>query len=750
MVATLVSVSIQDLRQNSQDISAFYLQNIYLLLADSNSSHVSIPPTLPNPPPFSPPLYAIWVNSLWFLSLAISLTCGLLATLLKQWALRYVKSPSRRYSPHKRARIRAFFAEGVEKLHLPWAVEAVPTLLHLSLFIFFAGLVIFLFNVHHTVFTAVTWWVGLCTTVYGCITVMPVFRPDSPYYAPLSSSAWYLVHGASYSFARILGWFNAFSCLGTTFVKRMKEMERIHRKRKRLVEGMGKTTEEKAFTGPSDIDARALMRTFDSLDQDKDLERFFAGIPGFCTSDVVSNPHGDFIEPNKWRLSEAVIVLMQNSLTSNLVGESDRQRRSLICAKAMQAASLPIHLSTCHKIINGEWGGLLNFVEFGQLLMDVNREDPIQNYYSASMLAIIIARWDELNHVHRSELVTSHLGISRRQLRGYLRNGDSLLLANCIHLLRNILDIHWEPFGLGSANARRKVLESVSEFRVEGTLPKLQHDFCALWNQFVDMARITHVPHVRFLAIEILTKIHHVYLALHPGGYDAPTVLSDSTPDAELIRLLQSSFLPCSTPSHGLHPEPRSLSQSDMTTPYGSRVSYRPPPPIVPTQSGMYTSYRSRHRAPYGYPGAHLPYPGAHLPQPSGYPGQQLPPPAAYPVYGQPPSSQNIFPPPDVLPSGSISLPPPHEFVRETALPLAPPVDNLPYQSTDPVLLPPTESGGPISLPPPHEFVPQSTDVLSHTTGAESTSAESTGAGSGAGSTGAGSTGAGSTGAESG
>jgi hypothetical protein len=43
--------------------------------------------------------------------------------------------------------MRAFFANGVDKMHIPWAVEGLPTLLHLSLFLFFGGLVIFLFNV---------------------------------------------------------------------------------------------------------------------------------------------------------------------------------------------------------------------------------------------------------------------------------------------------------------------------------------------------------------------------------------------------------------------------------------------------------------------------------------------------------------------------------------------------------------------------------------------------------------------------
>ncbi|KAH9054561.1 hypothetical protein EDB83DRAFT_1124026 [Lactarius deliciosus] len=103
-VAALVAVSIQDLRPNSQDTSAFYLQSIYQLLADPNRTAVSIPPALANPPPFSPPSYAVWVNSLWFLSLAISLSCGLLATLLQRWARRYIKiTQTRRRSEAKRS-----------------------------------------------------------------------------------------------------------------------------------------------------------------------------------------------------------------------------------------------------------------------------------------------------------------------------------------------------------------------------------------------------------------------------------------------------------------------------------------------------------------------------------------------------------------------------------------------------------------------------------------------------------------------
>ncbi|KAI0002891.1 hypothetical protein BJV74DRAFT_758743, partial [Russula compacta] len=145
VVATFVAVSIQDIRPNSQDTSAFYLREMYQLQANSNISRPSTSSAVAQPPVFSPPTYAVWVNSLWFLSLVISLTCAMLATSLQQWARRYLRmTQPARCSPHKRARLRAYFANGLDKFRVGWAVEALPALVHLSLFIFFVGLAIYL------------------------------------------------------------------------------------------------------------------------------------------------------------------------------------------------------------------------------------------------------------------------------------------------------------------------------------------------------------------------------------------------------------------------------------------------------------------------------------------------------------------------------------------------------------------------------------------------------------------------------
>jgi len=77
--------------------------------------------------------------------------------------------------------MRAFFADGVDSMHIPWAVEGLPTLLHLSLSLFrvFCGLVIFLIQADHEVSSYAVWWIELFSMVYGLITLLPLIRHDS-------------------------------------------------------------------------------------------------------------------------------------------------------------------------------------------------------------------------------------------------------------------------------------------------------------------------------------------------------------------------------------------------------------------------------------------------------------------------------------------------------------------------------------------------------------------------------------------
>ena len=439
-VATLASISIQDLKPNSQDTSAFYLANIYQLLSNENGTQVIIPPSLSNPADsFTPSTAAVWVNSLLFLSLVISLTCAFLATLLQQWARRYLRITNSRCSPRKRARIRAFFAEGVERLHIPWTVEALTTLLHISLFLFFAGLSVFLFGIHRTVSKVVIAWVGLCVVVYAYVTALPILHKDSPYHAPLSTFFWFCVTSIRYA---IFLSHDSPSRHNTTIPGSFHTRDLEDDPHRRLFSrSLLETAKEYASGLPVEIDHRALSWTFDSLNEDSELEQFFEGVPGLFESSAVDNPLGGFIRPNGRKLSDALTGLMNRTLTPDLVSESVKQRRITICTRAISAANLFGPWWVLPRVLIGEWQAFLSSVEFGLYFKDWKRVDrPITTFYSQCAVAVIISSVQTQARDDRwLQLVTHQINMSKSVLRSHFTHGDSILLANLIYIVRQTL-----------------------------------------------------------------------------------------------------------------------------------------------------------------------------------------------------------------------------------------------------------------------------------------------------------------------
>jgi hypothetical protein len=78
------------------------------------------------------------------------------------------------------------------------------------------------------------------------------------------------------------------------------------------------TPKEAALMVSSEIDTRVFTWTFDSLDKDHELERFFSGLPGFYNSKVLKEPLHGLDNQQKLRLLEAVIRLLDRTFSSNL------------------------------------------------------------------------------------------------------------------------------------------------------------------------------------------------------------------------------------------------------------------------------------------------------------------------------------------------------------------------------------------------------------------------------------------------
>ena len=535
-------MSIQDIRQDPQDTSNFYLANIYQTLADPNRPNIS--DSLPaSPPPFSPPTYAVWVNALWFLSLVVSLTCALLATLLQQWARRYLKVTQSRYTLDKRARISAFLAEGVDNLLLPWIVEVLPTLLHISLFLFFAGLVVFLWNVSLTIFKLVLSWVGICTALYGCITVMPIFRHDSPYLTPLSLPAWHIV-------TRI-------SCLTFRALRRLPRLRQLTRYRfihlawrynQCLVQGMQKTVEGTALETPSEISTRAFLWTFDSLDEDHELERFFSGLPGFRSSKLVDDPLPNLTAEQTRRLSTALSGLLNRSLSSDLLPAPVKKRRAMLCAKATDPAHIPMAFDVFDRILSHYQDGDPMSAEILQIVRDWgNDRDENTTSVAQATVSSIVARAKRRDDAWFI-LASNELGIPESVLRDYAAHGDSLSLAVLIHItcqqsgiFRNVPGV-WPSFS--------DVLDAASKFDVRDTSLELKHEFCTLWNRVVLEVRNGNDL---IAAWCILRPIRNVYASLHQDTGSTPLKYSASTGDREDILLQPSTYPSCKIPDH--HPE---------------------------------------------------------------------------------------------------------------------------------------------------------------------------------------------------
>ena len=538
-VASLISVSIQDIRPSSQDTSNFYLANIYQTLADPDRSNVSH--SLPSPPPFSPPNYAIWVNALWFLSLVTGISCALLATLLQQWARRYLKVTQPHCSIAKRARIRAFFAEGVEKFVLLWVAESLPTLLHTSLFLFLAGLVVFLQNVNFTVFKLTLAWIGFCAALYGCATFPPMICHDCPYYTPFTIFFWQVALGILDIFYQVRSSFGSSrrrEALG-------KLRDRYH---KWNMQGIHKTAEETALLPSlSWLDTRAFMWTFDSLAEDRELERFFSGLPGFRRSrEVVVDPLLSLTSQQKQKFSDALKWLLKVTFSTHLLSDSVKKQRAIVCAKAVDPAHIPDAFGVLHTILSEyQYSFPLATADIVHSVKgwgDSTDECAVLDAQAA--ISTIIARVQPRDDSWFM-LASDTLGIPESVLRGYAANDDNLSLAILIHMTRQQFSNHGNPSWPSVKFS--EILDAASRFNVQGTSPQLQNDFCALWNQIVFKVQNEDD---QSMAFDILGPIRNIYIALHHSTDSVLTRLSPSTGDKADILTEPSSYPGCNVTGH--------------------------------------------------------------------------------------------------------------------------------------------------------------------------------------------------------
>ena len=485
----------------------------------------------------------------------MSLSCALLATSLHQWARRYIRmTQPARCSPEKRARMRAYFANGVDRMHIPWAVEGLPTLLHLSLFLFFGGLVIFLFNIDHEVFSCVVWWIVLFSMVYGLITMLPLIWQDSPYYTPLSIPALFPYASIHYLTFKVLASitrrFTPYSHGSFQTWSRYRELKEHYRRW--MLGSVEKIAEETASEQSSEIDIRILGWTMSALGDDDSLEKFFEAIPGFFNSKLVIHLERDFPLTLLNTFWNALDGLMVRTLSSNSVTESVKSRRGIICKDI-------IHTIPCLRRF-----GIADS-RFNQGPVSTGKLQAMTRWRAsqkgaASYAQVTVAKYLVSMQERNDDwiaLASDVCGLEAHVLQDNIAHaGDNVIFATLINLCRQ-------------AGPGLPPIWRLTEFHIHHTLPGLQQDFCTLWNELVQEARNQgsyRIPSA------ILREIHHHYIALHQGTDTAPT-------SSYFVRMQPSSYPLCDIASH------RPNSTAHVPVPNSQAVSLLTQPGVSPNAS---------------------------------------------------------------------------------------------------------------------------------------------------------------------
>lgn len=305
-------------------MSASLLRQVTQELAGLSNGNQFTPPTLDT---FTPPRFAVHVNILWFLSLCIALSCGLGATLVQQWVRRYRKLTQHSDSPIERVRIRTFLFAGIKRFQVRLVVENVSLLLHAAIFLFFAGLVEFLFVINDEVAQVVVAVISFFAALYISLTSLPMIYQQCPFQTPLTAVFWYMTHVL---IIVILSPFTFSNCA----------RKKIHDLWKHTKGGFDKHILD-AVKVDRTIDQKAVKMTLSMCRGDAEVEAFLEAVPGYLSDDESGPRFGDIgplLNPqgHDMPLGKRIVHLLSSCVHGDgKLDEVERRHRAVTCSRVV-------------------------------------------------------------------------------------------------------------------------------------------------------------------------------------------------------------------------------------------------------------------------------------------------------------------------------------------------------------------------------------------------------------------------------
>ncbi|KAL1942581.1 hypothetical protein VTO73DRAFT_6183 [Trametes versicolor] len=199
--------SIAVLQQISSQLASFSIHPPFVNSTQPSSATRANANTVP-----PVPRWTVWLNTLWFSGLILSLSSASVGIMVKQWLNEYSSGASGTSRPV--ARVRQYRLNNLRTWRVEDIIGAIPILLQLALALFLSGMLILLWTLHDTVAAIASTLVGLLAVFTVVTTLLPLVNHECSYLTPqirAVNAAWQPKRVLYWACSSISAWCHAIS-----------------------------------------------------------------------------------------------------------------------------------------------------------------------------------------------------------------------------------------------------------------------------------------------------------------------------------------------------------------------------------------------------------------------------------------------------------------------------------------------------------------------------------------------------------
>ncbi|KAF8493462.1 hypothetical protein F5888DRAFT_1636622 [Russula emetica] len=364
-------------------VALFIIESYKLLTPDSGNTTTS------------PTVGILFVNALWLLSLVIAIVSAFYVMLVQQWIRRYTQTLAELKLTTNQERVLSCLFLGTQKYKMSHAIGLIPLPLHISVFLFFSGLIIFLFTISNAMATVVTVAVAIIGVFYVGLTILPIIDDLCPYFTPMSDVWWYLQHTFVSAVASgcylVVEWFRNRS--GPNLGARPGRLsywseflkDAIERNKLQLKDGLSGNIFRRARTAPVDVDLNTLAWLLQRpiMGEKDQLQDLVDSIPPQILVQLSSLE----AESGKKTIRDHLFNLFQGCLNNtDKLEDTERSQRLQICLDAFYQIVKPSSLpdKDPEMVLQYVWSNFKDLNSVRKLWADYN---PAIRIFSRSICA---------------------------------------------------------------------------------------------------------------------------------------------------------------------------------------------------------------------------------------------------------------------------------------------------------------------------------------------------------------------------